>query len=110
MIQVGVLTMAYLVAGVLFIRSLGGLSQQETARRGNLFGMLGMLLAIGATLFEDRIHDVTLVGIAVAIGAAIGLFLAHRVVMTAMPQLVAMLHSFVGLAAVLVGRSSAARP
>jgi len=110
MIQVGVLTMAYLVAGVLFIRSLGGLSQQETARRGNLFGMLGMLLAIGATLFEDRIHDVTLVGIAVAIGAAIGLFLAHRVVMTAMPQLVAMLHSFVGLAAVLVGMSSYVHP
>ena len=110
MMKVGVLTMAYLVAGVLFIRSLGGLSQQETARRGNLFGMLGMLLAIGATLFEDRIHDVTLVGIAVAIGAAIGLFLAHRVVMTAMPQLVAMLHSFVGLAAVLVGMSSYVHP
>jgi len=110
MMKVGVLTMAYLVAGVLFIRSLGGLSQQETARRGNLFGMLGMLLAVGATLFEDRIHDVTLVGIAVAIGAAIGLFLAHRVVMTAMPQLVAMLHSFVGLAAVLVGMSSYVHP
>ncbi len=110
MIHVGVLTMAYLVAGVLFIRSLGGLSNQETARRGNIFGVVGMLLAIGATLFEDRIQSLTLVGGAVIVGAIIGLFLAHRVVMTAMPQLVAMLHSFVGLAAVLVGMSSYLNP
>jgi len=108
--QQGVLTMAYLVAGVLFIRSLGGLSNQETARRGNLYGMLGMLLAIGATLFEESVKDFTLVGGAVGVGAVIGLYLAHRVVMTAMPQLVAMLHSFVGLAAVLVGMSSYVDP
>ena len=107
---------AYLVAAVLFIRSLGGLSNQETARRGNLFGIIGMIIAMAATTIDPRVRSVVdsagfgaaynvMIG-AVVIGFAIGAFLAVRVVMTAMPQLVALLHSFVGLAAVLVGIST----
>lgn len=108
------LIFAYLVAGVLFIRSLGGLSQQETARRGNMLGVVGMSIAIGATLLQDAVREPLLSGEAplwllvlpIAVGGIIGIVLAKRVVMTAMPQLVALLHSFVGLAAVLVGISS----
>jgi len=106
----GLLTIAYLTAGVLFIRSLGGLSRQDTARRGNIFGIVGMLLAIGATVFQERITSFSLIAGGVLAGAVIGTWLAHRVVMTAMPQLVALLHSFVGLAAVLVGISSYLEP
>ncbi|MDH5492462.1 MAG: NAD(P)(+) transhydrogenase (Re/Si-specific) subunit beta, partial [Myxococcales bacterium] len=106
----GLLTVAYLVAGVLFIRSLGGLSKQETARRGNVFGVVGMVLAIAATIFHDRIGAFGIIGGAVLIGGVIGTLMAHRVVMTAMPELVALLHSFVGLAAVLVGISSVLAP
>jgi NAD(P) transhydrogenase subunit beta len=90
---------------VLFILSLGGLSKQETARRGNVFGMLGMALALGATALA-KVHDVTPLVAAVAVGAVIGALLAARVAMTSMPQLVAVLHSFVGAAAVLVGFAS----
>jgi H+-translocating NAD(P) transhydrogenase subunit beta len=113
----GVRTIAYLIAGVLFIRSLGGLSRQETAARGNLSGMLGMGLAVvvaGATwLSSPRAASGLGLGLLVgmiAIGAVIGSTLARRVEMTGMPELVAMLHSFVGLAAVLVGISSYLSP
>ena len=103
------LTVAYLIAGVLFILSLGGLSRQETARQGNLYGIIGMFIAFGATLAHDQISKpdgLTPVLVMVLVGGAFGLWLARRVEMTKMPQLVAMLHSFVGLAAVLVGMSS----
>ncbi len=107
----GVIIVAYLFAGVLFIRSLGGLSKQETAKDGNLFGMIGMALAVIVTAiswFKGSPTPVamTMLGAAVIGGAAIGGMLARRVEMTGMPELVAILHSFVGLAAVLVGMSS----
>ena len=104
------LSAAYLSAAVLFILSLGGLASQETARRGNLYGMLGMAIALGATVLDERVQAFELMIGAVVVGAAIGTALAARVVMTAMPQLVAMLHSFVGLAAVLVGISTYLAP
>ena len=97
-------TLAYLVAGVLFILSLAGLSNQKTARRGNAFGIAGMLLALGVTAFGLERFGV-LAG-AIGIGCVIGSLLALRVEMTSMPELVAVLHSFVGLAAVLVGIAS----
>ena len=107
-------TVAYLGAGLLFIFSLAGLSAQESARRGNLFGMLGMVIAVLVTAFGPRVDSYTVLTGALVIGGAIGAVLASRVEMTAMPQLVAMLHSFVGLAAVLVGiataMNTAARP
>jgi len=96
-------TIAYLVAGILFIFSLGGLSAQESARRGNLYGMIGMALAVGITAFGPHAASYGVLVGALVIGGGIGASLAARVEMTAMPQLVAMLHSFVGLAAVLVG-------
>ncbi|PID41857.1 MAG: NAD(P)(+) transhydrogenase (Re/Si-specific) subunit beta [Proteobacteria bacterium] len=99
----GVITMAYLFAAIMFILSLGGLSSQETAQRGNLYGMVGMAVAIFATIGSAAVGAYGILSVAMIIGASIGLFLAKRVEMTAMPQLVAMLHSFVGLAAVLIG-------
>src|SRR4051812_8968441 len=95
-------TISYLAAGALFILSLGGLSDQSTARRGNLFGILGMALALIATAARADFHGHYVLAAALIPGAAIGALLARRVQMTAMPQLVAILHSFVGLAAVLV--------
>lgn len=107
------LTVAYLVAAVLFIMSLGGLSKQETAIRGNLYGIIGMVIALAATMLHDRIDilsgnldSLTLILPAVVLGGAIGAVAAVRVEMTSMPELVAALHSFVGLAAVLVGIST----
>ena len=94
--------LAYLVSAVLFIFALKGLTHPRTARRGNLFGMLGMAIAIGATLLGAEVQTYWAIGIAVVIGAVIGIILALRIQMTAMPQLVAALHSFVGMAAVLV--------
>ena len=105
-----VLTVLYLVAGVLFVLSLGGLSRQETARRGNLYGLIGMVLAIGATLVHPSMNAWGLSAGGVIGGGLIGAVLAQRVAMTAMPELVAILHSFVGLAAVLVGISSYLAP
>lgn len=96
-------TVSYLVAGLLFILSLGGLSAQESARRGNVFGMAGMALAVVATMLAPGVTAYGLLLTMLLIGGAIGAVVASRVQMTAMPQLVAMLHSFVGLAAVLVG-------
>jgi NAD(P) transhydrogenase subunit beta len=94
--------LAYLVSAILFIFALKGLTHPATARRGNLFGMLGMAIAIGATLAGAEVQGYWLISFAGAIGAAIGIVVAIRIQMTAMPQLVAALHSFVGMAAVLV--------
>jgi H+-translocating NAD(P) transhydrogenase subunit beta len=116
----GVLTVAYLVAGVLFIRSLGGLSKQETARRGNFSGILGMAIAVAVTAIawgtqpgRDISGDLGAIGLlaaALIFGGTLGAVLARRVEMTGMPELVAVLHSFVGLAAVLVGFASYLSP
>jgi NAD(P) transhydrogenase subunit beta len=98
----GIVTASYVGATILFILALGGLSNQETARRGNLFGMIGMAVALIATMSAVTANlEILIVGL--LIGATIGLILAKRVQMTQMPELVAMLHSLVGLAAVLVG-------
>ncbi|MCB1150325.1 NAD(P)(+) transhydrogenase (Re/Si-specific) subunit beta, partial [bacterium] len=102
----GLIAAAYLVAGVLFLLSLGGLSAQESARRGATFGILGMALAIVATYFNEQVDGSRLSMAMMAVGGAIGMVLAKRVEMTSMPQLVAILHSFVGLAAVLIGFSN----
>ena len=106
----GVLTIAYLVAGVLFIRSLAGLSKQETARKGNLFGILGMAIAMAVTAANQPASSFLILAVCLVIGGAVGAVVARRVAMTAMPELVAILHSFVGLAAVLVGISSFLAP
>jgi NAD(P) transhydrogenase subunit beta len=103
-------TIAYIAAGLLFIFSLGGLSAQESARRGNLFGIAGMLLAVTVTLLGPRVTSYGVLLSMLAVGGGIGALLAARVEMTAMPQLVAILHSFVGAAAVLVGFASAVGP
>ena len=100
------LSAAYLAAGVLFILSLNGLSHQESARRGNLCGMLGMFIAVVATILSGSVGNLHILFPAMIIGGIIGATIALRVEMTSMPELVAMLHSFVGLAAVLVGISS----
>jgi NAD(P) transhydrogenase subunit beta len=96
---------AFLVAGVLFILALRGLSSQQTARRGNLYGIIGMLIAIASTISLTASTTQPLVIAAIAGGAVIGAVMALRVGMTSMPEMVALLHSFVGLAAVLVGVS-----
>jgi len=101
-------TMAYIAAIILFILSLGGLSNPETSRRGNLYGMVGMAIAVLATVFGPR---VTLAGVpyivgALVVGGAVGLYAAKKVQMTQMPELVALMHSLVGLAACLVGFAS----
>jgi NAD(P) transhydrogenase subunit beta len=97
-----VATVAYLIAGVLFILSLGGLSAQASARRGNGFGIVGMLLAVSVTALS-HVQAYGVLALAVGVGGLIGAALALKVEMTSMPELVAVLHSFVGLAAVLVG-------
>ena len=97
------LTVAYLVAGVFFILSLGGLASQETARKGNLYGIIGMLIAVVAMATGGEVTSFGPLLGAILVAAVIGATLAARVAMTAMPELVAILHSFVGLAAVLVG-------
>ncbi len=102
----GLTTVAYIGASILFILSLGGLSNQETAKRGNIYGIFGMAIAIIATILATTIEDYTILVGAVIVGGAIGTIVAAKVEMTQMPQLVAILHSFVGLAAVLVGVAS----
>ncbi|MEQ1924056.1 MAG: NAD(P)(+) transhydrogenase (Re/Si-specific) subunit beta, partial [Pyrinomonadaceae bacterium] len=97
------ITIAYIAASALFILSLGGLSRQETARRGNLYGILGMLIALVATAAAMNTGGLPVLAAALVPGLVIGAILASRVQMTSMPELVAILHSFVGLAAVLVG-------
>jgi H+-translocating NAD(P) transhydrogenase subunit beta len=100
--------MAYLGAAILFILSLGGLSNPETSRRGNLFGMIGMALAVLATVFGPRVttSGVAWIVMALVVGGGIGLYAAKVVKMTQMPELVALMHSLVGLAACLVGFAS----
>jgi NAD(P) transhydrogenase subunit beta len=98
-------TVSYIGATILFILSLGGLSNQETSRRGNLYGMIGMAIAVLATVFGPQ---VTAAGIpwiigAMLVGGSVGLYAARTVQMTQMPELVALMHSMVGLAAMLVG-------
>ena len=100
-------TVAYLAAGLLFIFSLAGLSKQESAPRGNWYGMAGMLVAVLVTAFGPRVDSYLVMTVALLVGGAIGALLAARVEMTSMPQLVAILHSFVGAAAVLVGIATA---
>lgn len=104
----GLVTAAYLIAGILFIMSLAGLSKQETAKRGNYFGILGMAIALVTTIvsIELDVESMAYILVAVLIGAIIGILLAKRVDMTEMPELIAALHSFVGLAAVFVGYNS----
>ena len=98
----GIVTASYVGATILFILALGGLSNQETARRGNLYGMIGMAVALVATILGVTGNmEILIAGL--VLGGSIGLILAKRVQMTEMPELVAMLHSLVGLAAVLVG-------
>ncbi len=99
-------TAAYLFASILFILSLGGLSSQESAKRGVLYGIVGMIVAIIATVLGQGVAGHIYIIGAIAIASIIGLMLARKVEMTSMPQLVAILHSFVGLAAVLVGFGS----
>ena len=98
--------LAYLVAAVLFIFALKGLSSPVTARRGNFFGILGMLIAIVVTMFNPGVHNFVMIGLAIVIGGTIGTVISLRIKMTDLPQLVAMLHSLVGLAAVLVAKSA----
>src|SRR3989339_914095 len=98
-------TVSYIGATILFILSLGGLSSPESSRRGNLYGMIGMTIAVLATVFGPR---VTMAGIpwiigAMVVGGSVGLYAARKVQMTQMPELVALMHSLVGLAAMLVG-------
>ncbi len=99
-------TAAYITAAVLFILSLGGLKDQESAKRGVWFGIVGMAIAVIATIWGPGVEFSALLALVLAIGAAIGAVVAQRVEMTGMPQLVAALHSFVGLAAVLIGLNS----
>ncbi len=99
----GIVQAAYIVAAVLFIMSLAGLSKQETARNGNYFGIAGMAIALITTIFGPHTEGTVWIILAMIIGGAIGIFYAKKVEMTEMPELVAMLHSFVGMAAVLVG-------
>ncbi len=104
MINEGIVNVSYIIATILFILALGGLSNQETARRGNWYGIIGMTIALLATVFGGDVtanYDKLIV--ALLVGGSIGLLLARRVQMTQMPELVAVLHSLVGAAAVAVG-------
>ncbi|SFM96843.1 NAD(P) transhydrogenase subunit beta [Izhakiella capsodis] len=102
----GLVTAAYIVAAILFILSLAGLSKHETSKQGNIFGISGMAIALIATILGPDTANVGWLLIAMVMGGAIGIHLARKVEMTEMPELVAILHSFVGLAAVLVGYNS----
>src|SRR5687768_16906479 len=103
LMQQSLITIAYIAASALFILSLGGLSRQETARRGNWYGIIGMVIALVATGAAMSTGGLPVLAAALVPGLVIGAILASRVQMTSMPELVAILHSFVGLAAVLVG-------
>ncbi|MFH0259424.1 Re/Si-specific NAD(P)(+) transhydrogenase subunit beta [Vibrio barjaei] len=102
----GLVQAAYIVAALFFIMSLAGLSKQTSARAGNYYGIAGMTIALIATIFSPDAQGFGWVIVAMVIGGAIGIFYARKVEMTEMPELVAILHSFVGLAAVLVGYNS----
>jgi len=110
---IGILTASYITSSVLFILALGGLSNQEKAKRAVWYGIFGMAIAVAATIFGNQVFLTDwldwLIG-AIVIGSAIGVIVAKKVQMTGMPQLVAALHSFVGLAAVFIGINSAVLP
>ncbi|MDR9826586.1 Re/Si-specific NAD(P)(+) transhydrogenase subunit beta [Vibrio sp. FNV 38] len=106
----GLVQAAYIVAALFFILSLAGLSKQESARQGNYYGIVGMAIALIATIFSPDAQGFGWVIVAMAIGGSIGIFYARKVEMTEMPELVAILHSFVGMAAVLVGFNSFLEP
>jgi NAD(P) transhydrogenase subunit beta len=101
-------SVAYIAATILFILSLGGLSNPETSRRGNLYGMIGMTIAVLATILGPRVSagGIAWIAAALVVGGALGLYLARSVQMTQMPELVAFMHSLVGLVAVVVGYAS----
>lgn len=102
MMSLGLVQALYLLAALCFVLSLAGLSKQETAKAGSLLGVTGMVLALLATIFSPESQGLTTIVIAMLIGGTIGLHLAKKVEMTQMPELVALLHSFVGMASVLV--------
>lgn len=106
----GFINSLYIIASIFFILSLGGLSHQESAVRGNVFGMLGMILAVGGTIAAKSLDNIGIVIGMMALGGVIGILVTMRVRMTAMPQLVAILHSLVGLAAVFVGFANFIEP
>ena len=107
MLSINLIAILYLVSGIFFILALRGLSSPETSRTGNLFGMTGMTIAIISTLFsvsniEILLNNIEFILVPLLLGAFVGGFVAARIAMTAMPQLVAGFHSLVGLAAVLI--------
>ena len=107
MLSINIIASLYLVSGIFFILSLRGLSSPETSRTGNIFGMTGMFIAIISTLlglesFELLLSNIEYILVPLLLGAVVGGFVAARIAMTAMPQLVAGFHSLVGLAAVLI--------
>jgi NAD(P) transhydrogenase subunit beta len=106
----GIQSAAYIAASVLFILALGGLSGQESAKRAVWYGIVGMALAVGATIVSAEVGFSVMLAGMLALGAVLGAVVARRVEMTAMPQLVAALHSFVGLAAVFIGLNSDLTP
>ncbi len=99
----GIIAVSYIAATILFILALGGLSHQESAQRGNVYGMIGMTIAVLATVLDPGVTSYPELIVAMLVGGTIGYLLALRVNMTQMPELVAILHSLVGLAAVLIG-------
>lgn len=104
--SIGLVTAGYIAASVLFILALGGLSDQEKAKRAVWFGIIGMAIAVIVTVFGPGVNSIWLLSAMIAIGAVVGTVVAQRVEMVGMPQLVAALHSFVGLAAVFIGINS----
>lgn len=108
--ETGITGYAYLVSAVFFIMALRGLSSPETARTGNLFGVIGMVIAIGTTLSTPGVMSLELIIVGILIGGGIGTFLAVKIEMTALPQLVAAFHSLVGLAAVFVATAALYHP
>ncbi len=103
-------SLAYLIAAVMFIMALRGLSSPESSRRGNFIGMLGMFIAVVTTMFSPAVSAYGWILLALVIGGSIGVFIARNIAMTAMPQLVAAFHSLVGLAAVLVAGAAFSNP
>lgn len=106
MISTQIQIAAYVFASILFILSLSGLSSQESAKKGVIYGIIGMIIAIASTLLGEGINGYIYIIIAMVVASIIGIIVARKVEMTAMPELIALLHSFVGLAAVLVGFST----
>ena len=100
----------YLVASICFIMALRGLSSPETARGGNIYGIVGMVIAIATTIAQDNVLSYGWIAAAILIGGAIGTFIALKIEMTALPQLVAAFHSLVGLAAVFVAAAAYHNP